>query len=160
MACGRGASSGPGVTAADAHSVLEGLERDSARLATRLPTPWGVLCACAALVAVFVGADALFGNGWGSIIGPAAILGVVAVLSLASRRSGVKPSGPIGSRATWLFLAMFGTLMLAKIAAWILADAGAATVWAALPMTGAFAGVLLLGAASHREMRGRLARHP
>lgn len=160
MASGREVNSGPGVTAADAHAVLEGLERDGARLATRVPTPWGVLCACAALLAVFAGADALFGNGWGSIIGLAAILGTSAVLGLAFRRSGVKPSGPIGGRATWLFLALFGTVMAAKVAVWILVDAGAATAWAVLPMAGAFVGVLLLGAASHREMRGRLARRP
>ncbi|MGP9539398.1 hypothetical protein ACT3SP_15420 [Brachybacterium sp. AOP43-C2-M15] len=146
-----------GRTVTEARSALADLEQDGARLAGRFPTPWGVLGIHAAILAVFVGSEILDAP-WGILLGSAAALGAGALLATAFRRSGVRPAMLIGRRATWLFLALLGAVMLAKIAVWILLDIGANASWAVIPVATAFIGVVLLGAASHREMRAQLVR--
>lgn len=139
----------------DALAAVTDLERDSARLAQRLPTGRGGLLLHAALFTVFVGAEVLPGN-WAILVAGLAIMGVVLANSLTRRRLGIMPAGPLGSRATWLFVAQLALLLAAKMAATVLSDLSASPWWSLIPVAVAFVGVLLLGDRYHRAMRQQL----
>lgn len=142
--------------ALDARIALEGLDADGARLAHRLPTPWGHLLVAALLMAVLVGVDIL-SSGWMAITTAAVLLGAFVLGRHYRRQHGMSPTGPIGRRSTWILVILLAALLAAKVAVMVIAATGISPGWVALPMMAAAVMTLLLGTRYHHAMREVLA---
>lgn len=147
---------GASLSEEEARAAVASLEQDGARLAERLPMGRGTLMAYAALIAVFVGADALPGF-WAIAVSVLALAGMLRVPAFDRRRRGVMPAGPLGPRATWLFVGLLAVALAAKMSVLALSESSVSPWWTTIPVGVAFVGVLALGGRYFREMRTQLA---
>lgn len=153
---------GPGGTpafsdASAARAALIDLDHDTARLATRVVTPWWYHPVLGALVATIVAAQTLPTALSVSLIA-LGVIGMPILVSVYSRRYGVVITAPVGPRSKgWLglTLAAFG---LAMVAGLLIKLSGLAPPWALIPAALVFVATIVLGRRYDQALRDDLAK--
>lgn len=139
----------------DAREILDALDTDSSRLATRIVTPWWYHVALGAIVALFVVSQTLPAPLAISLV----VVGILAlpVLSTAyERRYGVSVSQPAGRGSRRLLLAAVGVLAASMALGLAITFAGLSAWWGLLPAAAAFAATVALGRRYDRELRAEV----